>query len=199
MVILTPINLMKTKALFRNIDYDMNGSGAFSTFFVNIVVPTGGVGNVTMDGTPVTGFQTLTSNSAYSWKQLSVTSGSHYLDAPGGFNAFTYGLGLYNAYAYHLGYDYNTIPVGLNEHGHNINTTVFPNPFSESTTIQLDYPGVLASALLEIFSVNGKLVKQQMFSGNTIAVERTNITSGFYHFTVTVAGKKIANGKLAVD
>jgi hypothetical protein len=199
MVIIPPINLMKKRALFRNLDSDPNGGMAFSAFYVNIVVPSSGIGSVTMDGLPVTGFQPLTFNGQFYYKQLAIGPGTHNLYSPTGFNAFTYGLGLYNAYAYHLGYDYDATPVGLNEPDQGFNSTVYPNPFSESTTIHIQYPGELKNAVLAVYSVDGKKVMEQLFNGNTVEITRELLANGLYMYKVHEQGVAISVGRFVIN
>ena len=110
MVIIPPINYLKTRAIFKNDSAPPSATSAWMTdYYVNIVTYTGA--QVLLDGNPVSGFQMLTANPMYSWKQLQLTYGSHNLYCQSGFNAFSYGVGFANAYAYHLGFDYNTAPV----------------------------------------------------------------------------------------
>jgi IgGFc binding protein/Secretion system C-terminal sorting domain len=201
MVMLVPVNLMKQNALFRNIDYDPNGPGAFSAYYVNIVVPASGTGAVFLDGQQVTGFQSLSSNGAYSWKQLQVSPGSHQLTAAGGMNSLTYALGSFNSYAYHLGFDVNNSPTWINEltpSGTQHNITVSPNPVTASSIISITGLSPQSQSLLRIFNTAGQLVSEKSFSGNQVPLKNTDLASGIYHFTIESSGYFIGSGKFGV-
>ena len=201
MVIIPPVTLKKQHALFRNIDADPINASAFTTFYVNIVVPTSGTGAVFLDNQQVTGFQPLASNGAYSWKQLPVTAGSHHLYAASGMNAFTYGFGSFNSYAYHLGYDADNSPTGLNDvppSGNGFSVTVSPNPVSSSAVISIN--GVLPNpeSTLRIYNTAGQLAAEKRFSGNQVLIDEKELASGLYYYTITSKETYIGSGKFGV-
>ena len=197
MVIIPPVNLLKTRAIFQ-CDDGIQGT-ATPNHFINIVVNAGTGTPASLDGLPLSGFQTLSYNPQYLYKQVTTTSGVHNLYAPNGFNAFTYGLGSYNAYAYHLGFDFMATVTATNGLEGYLNTTLQPNPFSETTTLQITNAKVLNESLLEVFSVEGKLVFSKTFNGNSVTIERKNIDAGIYFYTVKNSGDTIAKGKVVVQ
>jgi len=72
------------------------------TNYVNIVVPTANIGNITMDGTLInsSNFTPVTGNTAYSTAQLSITEGSHVLSSSVAFGLVGYGYAQYDSYGY---------------------------------------------------------------------------------------------------
>jgi hypothetical protein len=72
------------------------------TNYVNIIVPTANIGNITMDGTLIASseFTPVTGNSAYSTAQLSITEGSHVLSSSVAFGLVGYGYASYDSYGY---------------------------------------------------------------------------------------------------
>ena len=70
--------------------------------FINVVIPTTGVSSFRLDGTAVS-FTQVPSYTAYSYAQLSVSSGNHRLTSDVGFNAIAYGFGSYESYGYAAG------------------------------------------------------------------------------------------------
>ncbi len=197
MVIIPPVNLLKYRALFLSND-GIQGN-ATPNHFINIVVNASGGVPASLDGIPMSGFQTFSYNPQYMFKQVTTTSGVHNLYAPNGFNAYAYGLGSFNAYAFHLGYDYKLTPTGINELEGAINTTILPNPFSCKATVTLLWNRPLSDSVIEIFSADGKRVLVKTFDGNTTDIERKNIAAGIYFYVVKNLGVEIAKGKIAVE
>jgi hypothetical protein len=75
--------------------------------------------------------------------------------------------------------------------------TVFPNPFSSSTTIQTK--GNLNDASLTIFNAYGQTIKQMKnISGHTITFSRENLPNGLYFFQLTDENKIIAIEKVLI-
>ncbi|RKR82956.1 gliding motility-associated-like protein [Mucilaginibacter gracilis] len=73
--------------------------------YINVVLPTAATSSFLFDGaTSSTGFTAVPGNTAYSYKQLAVTSGAtHTLSASQGFNAIAYGFGNAESYGYAAG------------------------------------------------------------------------------------------------
>jgi gliding motility-associated-like protein len=88
--------------------------------YVNILIPTAAVSSFKLDGLPsVSSFTAVPSDTAYSYAQFSVSSGTHTLAASQGFNAIAYGFG--NAESY--GYSAGTNVKNLNEYIQYTNAT----------------------------------------------------------------------------
>jgi hypothetical protein len=76
--------------------------------------------------------------------------------------------------------------------------SVFPNPFSNSTTIQTTKP--LQNASLFIYDILGKQVKKmQNISGNEIIITRAYLQNGLYFFKLTDSKGLIGNGKIIIE
>lgn len=74
--------------------------------------------------------------------------------------------------------------------------SIIPNPFSNSTFIQFNHP--LKSASLNLFNVTGEKVKTINFSGDSIKIERENLSEGIYLYQIIKDDGNILNGKLMV-
>lgn len=74
---------------------------------------------------------------------------------------------------------------------------VLPNPFSESTVIQLEGQS-FKSLDFSLFDTMGRLIRREQHSGNEFVVTRGNLPSGVYIFKITSEGQLINSGKLLV-
>ncbi len=76
-------------------------ASGFSANFINVVVPNGAVGAVTLDGVPVpAGSYVAIGSSGFSGAQLPVALGSHTLSGTLPFGTFVYGFADYDSYGY---------------------------------------------------------------------------------------------------
>lgn len=78
---------------------------------------------------------------------------------------------------------------------------VFPNPFSNQTQIEIN-PALLHNNLdliFVLFDVNGKEVKHEPVSSQTIFIERGNLSAGIYFYRLSLGGSAIADGKIIVE
>ena len=74
---------------------------------------------------------------------------------------------------------------------------IFPNPFSSMTTLQTNVS--LQDATVSIYNSLGQLVKQiQNASGQTITINRDNLTKGLYFIQLTRDNKKMLVEKLII-
>ena len=94
----------------------------------------------------------------------------------------------------------NVIPlcttVGINEINTNNEITAYPNPFSTSTTIQLNKN--IKNGSIIIYNIFGQAVKTLLFAGSSIQMERTDLSAGIYFIRVTESNKLIASQKIIV-
>ena len=75
---------------------------------------------------------------------------------------------------------------------------VFPNPVQTQSVIYSDKN--LSDATLEVYNVNGQLIKSQYdISGYTITFNRNNLSAGMYFFRIIESGKLLNTGKLVVE
>ncbi|MEI6139405.1 MAG: PKD domain-containing protein [Mariniphaga sp.] len=106
MVIVSPINQTREKVSFVAYDSPL----IKSKFFINIVVNNNAIEKIKLDGTIVI-FTTL-ANTGYSYAQVSLTKGNHYIEsteAGSGFIAYVYGFGGVEAYGYGVGYNLDIV------------------------------------------------------------------------------------------
>jgi gliding motility-associated-like protein len=120
MIYLTPIEQTITHAtLYSTHNYDILNE------FINVVIPTSAINSFTLDGAAYNNFTTLPGNPVYSYGQLSVSMGTHNIQASTGFNAIAYGFGERESYGYAAG----TNLQNLNEY------IVLNNPQTDSTQV----------------------------------------------------------------
>jgi uncharacterized repeat protein (TIGR01451 family) len=80
----------------------------------------------------------------------------------------------------------------------NISVSSFPNPFSESTTIQVN--GLKENFDFTLNNVLGmKMTEQKNISENKFSFSKKDLPAGIYFFTISVEGKNVANGKLIIE
>lgn len=82
----------------------------------------------------------------------------------------------------------------------NINVTVFPNPFSESTMIKIQ-PGIHSTkSNIIIYNISGKVVRTIPVNGsNNIQLNRDELSSGFYIYSLQDEGRVLASGKFIIE
>lgn len=75
--------------------------------------------------------------------------------------------------------------------------TVFPNPFNESTTLEII--GVDAMQIyIEIYDLEGRLVQRNVANNQIIQIYRNSMADGMYTYKVMADGEFIGTGKLVV-
>jgi len=86
---------------------------------------------------------------------------------------------------------------GVNENGSDLNYSIFPNPFSNSTTIQTLAP--IDNGTLIIYNMYGQIVKQiSAITGQTIFVSRDDLPNGLYFFRICEDEKIISEDKFLI-
>lgn len=74
---------------------------------------------------------------------------------------------------------------------------VYPNPFSQQTTLRSDQP--LQNASLTLYNAQGQQVKQMgQISGQTVILQRDNLPSGLYFLHLSENNATRSLGKLVV-
>ena len=88
-----------------NVTFSTVVSAQISDHGINVILATQDVGSFTIDGTVVDAaeFSQFPSCPENSFAQLSITQGSHTLNAPNGFTAYAFGLGNAESYSYSVG------------------------------------------------------------------------------------------------
>lgn len=75
---------------------------------------------------------------------------------------------------------------------------IFPNPFSESTTIEI--PGNSNTRFrFELYDINGKIIRSSFFSGNRVVLMREDLSAGMYFYRVFSEEKFLGKGKMVVE
>ena len=102
MVWIAPVEQRINDVTFSTFDHpDIN----IETHSVNIIVKTGDVADVHLDGetVPPSNFSTVNGNNEYSYARLDISHGVHRITCDNGFNAHVYGFGDAKGYAYLVG------------------------------------------------------------------------------------------------
>jgi len=80
---------------------------------------------------------------------------------------------------------------------YNPSKSIYPNPFSVETTLQVDH--FLNAASLTVYNSNGQVVKQlNNISGQTVTLRRDNLTEGVYFIRLTQDNKLVAATKVLI-
>lgn len=121
-------------------------------------------------------------------KDLAVFNSSLY--AAGNFNTLTGGPSNYIA-------KWNSATVNINEKLIVNVLNVFPNPFSTQTILQTSI--MLKDATLTVYNTYGQQVKQiKNISGQTVTLNRDNLSSGLYFLRLSQADKTFSTDKLVI-
>lgn len=126
--------------------------------YINLVTQTANINDIEIDGIPVpaTDFITIPQDPAYSYLQKSISPGNHTLKSQqGGFSAYAYGFGLYDAYAMQLGgfYGITTLPQVIFK-GDTIPASLFTDTLTCHDTLWYYLPDISPFSQVE-WSVNG--------------------------------------------
>ncbi|MEM1322406.1 MAG: T9SS type A sorting domain-containing protein [Bacteroidota bacterium] len=75
---------------------------------------------------------------------------------------------------------------------------VFPNPFSNSTTIIVE--GMeLNDGFFKLYDAVGRLVRTETMNNNALTFYKKDLPAGLYFFNIDNGGQLIANGKLIIE
>lgn len=78
--------------------------------------------------------------------------------------------------------------------------TVFPNPFSDFTTVLISNENINAEYSVEIFDLPGKCVQSyKNIHSNSIIIPAKDLKNGIYLYKVSDAEKEIGRGKIIVE
>lgn len=80
----------------------------------------------------------------------------------------------------------------------NIELTVYPNPFTESTQFRLENP-TLELLQFELYNANGQLMQQRQFATETFTLHRNDLKNGFYFYVIKQEGQPVGAGKLFME
>jgi uncharacterized repeat protein (TIGR01451 family) len=77
---------------------------------------------------------------------------------------------------------------------------VYPNPFSQTTTIELESNTPLSKTLIfKVLDATGRVLRQEKFVGNQLEFDRKGLPAGFYLFTIESDNQIIGNGKIIIQ
>lgn len=133
--------------------------------YLNLVVPSGAVSSLVMDGIPVnpSGFAAIGS-SGYSAKQLEVCAGVHSIYCSSPFGAIVYGMDEMGSYAHSGGLALTGIPLTCFDPPpvplpppYSGSVRVFPNPFNRATAVNgsVKFEGAPIGASVRIYTSRG--------------------------------------------
>ena len=74
---------------------------------------------------------------------------------------------------------------------------VYPNPFNESTTFELDGKE-FNNVDFKIYDIAGRLLRTEGFKGNIFEFHRGQLSSGLYFYQLETEGRLISSGKVIV-
>ncbi|MEI6410149.1 MAG: T9SS type A sorting domain-containing protein, partial [Bacteroidota bacterium] len=75
---------------------------------------------------------------------------------------------------------------------------IFPNPFSEQTTIRLKQNGDATEKQFSLYDPQGKMIRTETFAGQAFQLTRNGLNAGLYFFRLQTADGKFATGKLII-
>ena len=88
--------------------------------------------------------------------------------------------------------------LGVQEINNNLNLSLFPNPFSNSSTLQLSSPVI--NATLTIYDMLGKKIQQMKnLNGKEIIIQRESMKAGMYFFRIEDKSGVVGKGKMIVE
>jgi len=80
-----------------------------------------------------------------------------------------------------------------------VNIKVFPNPFSQQSTMEIMGMDEVKQGQFVIYNSTGQQLRRQDFTGNQLKLSRNNLPAGIYFFQVSAEGQLIGSGKLLVQ
>ncbi|NUM51639.1 MAG: T9SS type A sorting domain-containing protein [Flavobacteriales bacterium] len=87
---------------------------------------------------------------------------------------------------------------GINELNNSVHLQIFPNPFSNETTIQLS-GNTVHSGIFELFDYSGKLIEKGKFNGNNFTLRKNGKTAGIYSLVIKEDNNILAKSKLIIE
>ena len=76
---------------------------------------------------------------------------------------------------------------------------VFPNPFTESTTIEIKNKNHFDFCDIQLFDTDGKIVLSSRFKEHSFEINRNQLKSGIYFYSIiSNNGKALGKGKIII-
>ncbi len=167
---------------FRALDGFAGSTNAFSIRYLTLLSESENVNNITLDGQDISNsFQPFPDESEYSYARIEISASTHFLNAPGGVQAYTYGFGDFDAYTFHLGFEAEDLTaVNETDHQHQVYYQIGPNPTEGFVNIQLNQ----AIEKVEVFDLKGRLLKTVESFDEDAVVDISSFTAGLYIFKI---------------
>ncbi len=125
MIILSPI-----EQFINHVAFDAFNTSHIFQFYVNVITKTSFTNILTLDGSILSGWTSISSNPEYSYKQINITKGTHILNSDSGFTNIVYGFGVDDSYGYLGGAKIK--PIKLNGFIINHDDTIKLNEFHDT-------------------------------------------------------------------
>jgi Zn-dependent metalloprotease len=93
----------------------------------------------------------------------------------------------------------NVLPVGISESSMENGFSVYPNPFSASTTVHLSESFDAAATRIEICDITGRVVRTVYPESNTVTIEKLTLNSGMYFLNVYSEGQMIGTKRIIIS
>lgn len=74
---------------------------------------------------------------------------------------------------------------------------VYPNPFTNETTIHLN--SEVVNARFNLYTINGVLLQNLQFSGNSMTLKRGDLPSGIYFYRIAAENKETLSGRIIIQ
>lgn len=91
------------------------------------------------------------------------------------------------------------IPSGVSSITQENAISIYPNPFSDATTLQISNDLLNKKCELAIYDLLGHRVKQIPIINQHTALHKENLTSGIYFYVLTVKDEMVKKGKMVVE
>ena len=79
---------------------------------------------------------------------------------------------------------------------------IFPNPFSQNATIKISPPGnKISNGLnhLRIYDLPGRFLREYISEKSEFKIERGDLNSGIYFYSVSQGNQEIGKGKFVIQ
>jgi hypothetical protein len=97
-----------------------------------------------------------------------------------------------------VAYNVDMPVTGIKQSEKSSSDMIYPNPFSSNCILRLDGNPSIEKELV-ISDASGKMVRRAKFSGNTLTIERENLTTGMYYYRVSTQDKVLCSGSMLIE
>jgi hypothetical protein len=87
--------------------------------------------------------------------------------------------------------------IGITEAQKNISIILSPNPFHSFAVLKIENPSAVAG-IFTVTDVEGRLIREEKFSGSAIIVRKENLEEGIYFYSLLL-DHGTASGKIIID